>query len=270
MPCLFFQPQAGLQASITGKHPDDGRGFGEITVPYVFLYLIPFVRGQGLPLRCHRSIVTIEICRPGLSLFEHDIHQDDATVFAKGTTALREKSLFVLSGQMVQGIAGVDHVEIVIGSLLQYSDHVPAKQIYTDSQRLQVVSGDIESVRGKIASAVLRHLTGAQYLADMGGISAPQVKDIERSLTALKQLPDSRRDFAVKHEVVADDLLVGCPGFAEDVNRVCFHIEDVLPFDVNPSMPVSMIGDVTKLYANLKNRRSARLNGMVKSEKQPG
>jgi hypothetical protein len=33
----------------------------------------------------------------------------------------------------------------------------------------------------------------------------------------------------VKHEVVADDLLVGDPGFAEDVDRVFFiHIEDVL------------------------------------------
>jgi hypothetical protein len=65
----------------------------------------------------------------------------------------------------------------------------------------------------------------------MGSISAPQIEDIERSLAALKQLPDSRRDFPVKHKIVADDLLVGCPGFAEDVDRVCFHIEDILPFD---------------------------------------
>lgn len=229
MPPLFSQPPAGRQSSVIGQHLDDGRGFGEIAVPYVFLYLIPLVRGQGFPLCCHRSVVTIEICQPALSLFEHDIHQDDATVFAKGASAFIEKSLFGLEGQVVQGIAGVYHVEMVFGSLLQHGDHIPAEQIYTDSERLQIVSGKIESVRRKIASAVLRHLTGVQYLADMGRISAPQVEEIERARATLEQLFDRSRKFPVKHEVVADDLLVGDPGFAEDVDRVFFiHIEDVL------------------------------------------
>ncbi len=266
VPRIFFQPLAGRQSSVIGQGLNGSRSFGEIAVSYVFLHLIPFVSGQGLPTRRHHPVVTIEICRPGLLLFEHDIHQNDATILAKGTLALGEKSLFFLDGQVVQGVAGIDHVKMVLGSLLQHGDHVPAEQIHTDSQRLQILSGNIESVGGKIASAVLRHLTGVQYFADMGGISTSQVENIERSWAALEQLSYSSKGFAVKHQVVVDDLLVGGPGFAEDVDRVCFHIEDVLPFDINPLMP----GCTTVPCANQRELRSARFDGTVQSGKQPG
>ena len=158
---------------------------------------------------------------------------------------------------------------MIVGSLPQYRDHVPAEQIDTDSEWLQVVFGNIECVRGEIASAVLRHLTGAQYLTDMSGITTPQVKNIERFLAAFEQFFDCSKDFPVKHEIVADDLLVGGPCFAEDVDRVCFHIEEVPPFDVNHSMPgVCDLGFERAFSANLKDRHSTLFEGIVESGKQ--
>jgi hypothetical protein len=104
----------------------------------------------------------------------------------------------------------------------------------------------------------------------MGSISAPQVKDTERSRVAFEQLSDSSREFPVKHEVVADDLLIGGPGFAENVDRVCVQIENVLPFGVNSYMRRCMTEAVTAPYANLRERPSTRFGSMVESGKQPG
>ena len=242
MPGTFFQLPTVGESGVFRKLLKAGRGFGEVAVSDVLLHLIPFVTGQSIPLRRHRSVVIVEICRSGLSLFTHDIDKDHAAVVAKGATALREENLFVLGGQVVQGVAGVHYIEMVCGSLSQHGDHVPAEQIYTDSEWLQVVSGDIESVRGEIASAVLSDLPWVQDLADMGGVSASEIENIEWSLAGREQLSYSSGDLPVKHEIVADDLLVGAPGFAEDVDRVCVHIEDVLLVDVNASMLWCMTG----------------------------
>ena len=234
VPGAFFQLPAVDQSCVCSQLAQVGRGFGKIAVPDVFLHLVPFLTGQGIPLRRHRPVVIVEICRPGLPLFKHDIHQDNAAVVANGPAALREKNLFLLDGQVVQGIAGVHHIEVVVGSLLKHGDHIPAEQIDTDSERFKVVSGHIEGVGGKVASTVLSHLPRVQNLVDMGGVSASQVEDLQLTLAFREQRFDGGRDLLVEHEVVADDLLVGAPGFPEDVDRVCVHIENELPFDVNP------------------------------------